>query len=278
MKISYFERQDGAENVGAVARVFDMPSRARSVERAAAGPGPGRRIPAKELRGPVEAPERIEDIARRNVMRSLITIIAVAGATIITSLAGAAVASADESTASRLEVSVLGGIHALNKNDTSLPDKLLSVPAVAGVAYRITPTLAAEGELTWLIPIQQKVDIGSGPKQDRKAPNTLAYQVGLRGNLQVSSWTPYLAVGAGAMTFLSNSDADRLPRLDKSQTMFAASFGGGGEFAVNPHWGVRADFREFVAFPGDHATGFSSNGSADPIWMERGAVGLDYRF
>jgi len=41
---------------------------------------------------------------------------------------------------------------------------------------------------------------------------------------------------------------------------------------------VRADFREFVGFPGDHTTGLSANGTADPIWMERGTVGVDYRF
>ena len=115
-------------------------------------------------------------------------------------------------------------------------------------------------------------------KQDRKLPNTLAYQVGVRGNLQLATWSPYLAVGAGAMTFLSNTDSDRLPRLDKSQTLFATNFGGGGQVSVSPHWGVRADFREFVAFPDKNTVGLSNNGTADPIWMERGVIGLDYRF
>ena len=211
-------------------------------------------------------------------MRNLIRIAVIAAAAVATSFAGASVASAQEAPASRLEVSVLGGIHALNKNDTSIPDHLLAVPAVASVAYNFTSSLAAEGEFTWLIPVQQKVDIGVGPKQDRKAPNTLAYQAGVRGSLQLSGWTPYLAAGAGGMTFLSNSESDRLPKLDKSQTMFALSFGGGGQVPVNPHWGVRADFREFVAFPGKHEEGFSSNGTADAIWMERGTVGLNYRF
>jgi len=54
--------------------------------------------------------------------------------------------------------------------------------------------------------VQQKVDMGSGVKQDRKSPNTLAYQAGVRGSLQLSGWSPYLAAGAGGMTFLSNSD------------------------------------------------------------------------
>ena len=210
-------------------------------------------------------------------MRNLIRVSVIAAAALAV-LTGAAVATAQDRPDSKVEVSLLGGVHALNKNNTSVPDNLLSVPAVASVAYRITPALAAEGEFTWLIPVQQRVDIGSGAKQDRKLPNTLAYQVGIRGNLQLSNWSPYLAAGAGAMTFLSNSDFDRLPHLDKSQTMFALSFGGGGQFGVNPHWGVRADFREFAAFPGKDAAGFSNNGTSDAIWMERGTVGLDYRF
>ena len=82
----------------------------------------------------------------------------------------------------------------------------------------------------------------------------------------------------GAVTFLSNSDADRLPQLDKSQTMFALNFGAGAQVGLNARWGLRADFREFVAFPGKDTAGFSANGTADPIWMERGALGVAYRF
>ena len=202
--------------------------------------------------------------------------IAVLTAAVLLSLSTAA--SAQEQTSSKVEVSLLGGIHAVNKNDTALPDNLLGVPAVASVGYRLTPTLVAEGEFTWLIPVKQSVDVGIGPEQDRKAPNTLAYQVGLRGNLQLSTWSPYLAAGVGAMTFLSNTDSDGLPRLDKSQTVLALNFGAGSQFALNPHWGLRADFREFVGFPGNDTAGLSANGSADPIWIERGTVGVDYRF
>jgi opacity protein-like surface antigen len=193
-------------------------------------------------------------------------------------LVAATVAFAQESSGSPVDVSLLGGIHALNKSDTALPDRLLSVPAVANVAYRLTPNLAAEGDFTWLIPVQQSVDLGSGVKQDRKAPNILAYQAGVRASLPLTTWTPYLAAGAGAMTFLSNTDSDRLPQLDKSQTMFALNFGGGAQVGLIAPWGLRADFREFVAFPAKDAAGLSTNGTADPIWMERGTVGLAYRF
>jgi opacity protein-like surface antigen len=204
--------------------------------------------------------------------------ITVLAAAVAMSLAITAAAFAEESTASKFDVAVLGGIHALNKNDTGLPDRLISVPAVANVAYQFTPNLAAEGDFTWLIPVQRSVDLGSGVKEDRKAPDVLAYQAGLRASLPQSSWTPYLAAGAGAMTFFSNTDADRLPQLDKAQTMFALNFGAGASVGLSGGWNLRADFREFAAFPAKDATGFSSNGTADPIWMERGAIGLGYRF
>jgi len=209
-------------------------------------------------------------------MKSLRSI-AVVTAAVLISLIAASAAIAQERTASRVDISLLGGIQALNKNDTSLPDQFLSVPAVATVAYQITSNFAAEGDFTWLIPVQQSVDLGSGAKQDRKTPDILAYQAGVRAGLPQSSWTPYLAAGAGAVTFLSNTEADRLPRLDKSQTMFALNFGGGAEVG-NGRWGVRADFRELVAFPAKDAAGFSTSGTADPLWMERGTVGVAYHF
>jgi len=210
-------------------------------------------------------------------MKSL-RVIAVVTAAVLISLVASAAAFAQERNTSAIEVSVLGGVHVLNQNDTALPDHLLSVPAVASVAYQFTPNLAAEGDFTWLIPVQRSVDLGSGGEQDRKAPDILAYQAGGRAGVPLSTWTPYLAAGVGAMTFLSNTDADRLPQLDKSQTLFALNFGAGAQVGLNARWGVRADFREFVAFPGKDAAGFSANGTADPIWMERGAVGVAYRF
>jgi len=210
-------------------------------------------------------------------MKSLNSIPIISTAVVI-SLTVAAAAFAQESTASRFDVSLLGGIQALNKNDTALPDQFLSVPAVATVAYRITPNVAAEGDFTWLIPMKQSVDLGSGAKQDRKSPDILAYQAGVRAGLPLSSWTPYLAAGAGAVTFLSTSDADRLPQLEKSQTMFALNFGAGARVGLNARWGLRADFRELVAFPSKDAAGFSTNSTADPIWMERGTAGVAYQF
>jgi len=191
--------------------------------------------------------------------------------------AGVAAAQSDGS-ASPLEVSLLGGIQVMNKNDTALPDQFLEVPLVAGVTYRLTPTWAVDGEFTWMIPVQQSVDVGAGPNQDRKTPDILAYQAGVRASFPLSNWTPYLAAGAGAVTFLSNTDVDRLPRLSESQTAFAINFGGGASYGLAAPWGLRADLRALVAFPADDAAGLSTGGSADPIWMERVTVGVEYRF
>lgn len=179
-----------------------------------------------------------------------------------------------------VELSVMGGVQALNENDTALPESFVNIPAVAAITYPLTRILAIEGEFTWMIPIQQSVDFGSGGSQDLKTPDILAYQANLRANLPVSaaSLAPYLAAGLGGVTFLPNTDADRLPQLDESETAFAINFGTGVTYRMVSHWGVRADFREFVAFPSKDAAGLSDGDEADPIWMERGTIGVAYAF
>ena len=269
------EGMEGVAHVRASARVIEFPAHAIAAREAGAAPAtPGARRPAG-TREP--AAPTIAEIARSNVMRSLITIIVFAAAAIATLFATSA-ASANEPPGSHVSVSVLGGYNSFSKNDTALPDNLNGVPFAAGIAYRLSPNFAAEGEFTWFVPMKQSVDMGNGVTQDRKAPNSLAYQAGLRASLPLTTWTPYLTGGLGAITFLSDTSPDRLPRLEESQTVFAVSFGGGAQYPVGPRWGLRADFREFVGFPGNDAAGLSSNGNADAIWLARGTVGVDYRF
>ena len=185
----------------------------------------------------------------------------------------------EESSYSRGEVSLAGGFQVLNQNDTGLADRFIDVPLVATYGYRLSPRWALEGEFTWLVPVKQDVDLGTGAKQERKTPDILAYQANLRADLPVATaWSPYLAAGAGALTVLSNTGPDRLPQLDESETMFALDFGGGLKWGLNPRWTIRGDFRELVAFPSDQASGLSAGGSADPLWMERATVGVGYRF
>jgi opacity protein-like surface antigen len=185
-----------------------------------------------------------------------------------------------DNSAGTVELSLLGGIQALNKNDTALPDRLINVPAAAAITYHFTPVWAAQGEFSWLIPVKRSVDLGAAGTQDRKSPDILAYQANVVAKLPTSAgtWSPYLTAGLGAVTFLSNTDADRLPQLLKSQTAFGINFGGGAAFDLTSRWVARAEFREFAAFPAKDAVGLSNGSTADPIWMERGAVGLGYRF
>ena len=194
-------------------------------------------------------------------------------------LVGAAVAAAGEgSLASRTEVSLMGGFQTLDGNHTALPDAVVNLPVAGALAYQLTPNFALEGELSWIIPIEQDVTMASGAIESRRTPDILAYQASLRGGLPIAPWQPYLVAGLGAMTFLSNTGADRLPQLSESQTMFAINFGAGFVFDLTTRVALRADFRELGAFPGSDAAGFSAGGDTNAIWMERGTVGVAFRF
>src|SRR5262245_54982348 len=184
------------------------------------------------------------------------------------------VAAAQSGSVSPYEVSVLGGLQVLNENDTAVPDAFVNVPLVGSVLYRFSPTWAAEGEFTWMIPVEQNVSMGSGASRDMKSPDVLAYQAGVRASFPLASWTPYLAGGVGAVTFLSNTDANRVPALKDSQTAFALNFGGGATVPLAGPWGLRGDARALVAFPASDTPGLSTGGTADPIWMERLTVGV----
>ena len=207
-----------------------------------------------------------------------------AAAALIASLAvhaAATTASAqDEMTPSRFEAAVAGGVQALNQNDTGVPDNFVNVPLVATLGYNVTPVWSVDGEFTWLIPVKQSVDLTGSGTQDRKSPDILAYQANVRANLRgvSESLVPYVTAGAGAMTFLSNTDTDRVPQLSESQTAFAMNFGTGLTYEIGQRWALRADFREFVALPSNDAQGLSAGGDADRIWMERGTVGAAFRF
>jgi len=178
----------------------------------------------------------------------------------------------------KFDIAVLGGLQALNRNDTGLSANLLSIPAVASLGYLLTPNVALEGDFTWMIPFAQKTDVAPGVQEDRKSPDLLLYQAGVRVALPLPEYKPYVAVGAGAATFLSNTDANRLPQITESQTMFAINFGAGADVPFGAPWGLRVDFREFAAFPSNSTNGLSAGGSADPIWAERATVGVRYRF
>lgn len=201
---------------------------------------------------------------------------ALALATIVAVLASPAFAD----NGARWEASLLGGVQGLIENDTALPDDFVNIPIAASVGYRASALFAIEGELAWLIPVANTVDTGTGASQDLKSPDVLTYQANVRAHIPVGSpaWSPYVAAGLGAMTFLSATDADNYPQLESSETTFAINFGLGTNLPLTETLSLRADFREFVSFPQDDAVGLSDGTEADPIWMPRGTFGLTYRF
>lgn len=178
-----------------------------------------------------------------------------------------------------LEVSLSGGVNFLNENDTAFPETFVGIPITGAVAYRFTDIWAVEAEFSYALAIEKDVDLIDGTVK-RKSPDFMTYMANARATwpLKDQPWMPYATVGAGGITFLSDEDEKRLPMLDESQTAFALDFGVGTGYRLTPNWVVRADFLTFVAFPSDDAEGLSTDGSADPIWMERGTVGVTYRF
>lgn len=183
-------------------------------------------------------------------------------------------------TATGWEATVAGGIQFISQADMALPEAMGGVPLVASVAYRCARVWKVEVEFCDILPVEQSVDLTGIGSVDRKMPGILTYQASVLASLPLEQcrWSPYLAAGAGAVTFLSKDEADRLPRLTDTETMFALNFGLGTTYEVGQHWAVRAEFRELIAFPADDAQGMSVNGSADPIWMPRGILGAAYRF
>ena len=182
--------------------------------------------------------------------------------------------------ATQTELSLAFGCQVFNETAPAIPEAMFDVPVTMALTYHISHIWGLEGEFTWIQPIEQSIEIAGAGEVDKKSPNIMSYQVSALAKLLLSdgAWSPFLVAGAGAITFLSNDDADRQPKLVDSQTMPAINLGLGTTCRVSPHWAVRIDFREYVAFPADDAEGFSDGSESDPIWMERGSVGAVYRF
>lgn len=189
-------------------------------------------------------------------------------------------AFAQENGTPRWEASLMGGVQGLMENDSAVPDNFVNIPIAASLGYHLTALFALEGEFAWLIPVENSVDVQSGLTQDLKNPDVLTYQANVRAQLPLGTpaLSPYVTAGAGAMTFLSATDSDNYPQLESSETSFAINFGLGANVPLTESLSLRADFREFVAFPQDDAAGLSDGTEADPIWMPRGTFGLTYRF
>jgi opacity protein-like surface antigen len=175
------------------------------------------------------------------------------------------------------QVSLLGGVQGVNKNNTAFPKTFVDIPIAGELSYNFNKTWGVAGNLTWLIPVKQTVDINRVSRKEEN-PNVLSYQANVLANLPLSSTalTPYATAGLGAITFLSDNSANRVPRLAKSQTAFGINFGVGTNYAIRQNWGLKLDYREFAAFPSSNTTGFSNGRSTKSVWMERAAIGVSY--
>jgi opacity protein-like surface antigen len=202
----------------------------------------------------------------------------VAAAVVIAAGAASSAAAAENTFSHRGEIAFQGGVESIDQNDTAIPDAFVNIPAVATLTYRLSDLFALEGEFTWLIPVEQNISPAPGVSEMHKSPDILAYQANVRAAWPLTNWSPYLAAGAGAITFLGNTDPRSLPQVTETQTMFGINFGAGALYQLGRGWGLRADVRELAAFPASDAPGLSTAGSADAIWMERWTLGLAYRF
>ena len=178
------------------------------------------------------------------------------------------------------EFGIMGGLSAMNKNDTAFRDTYVNIPVGASLTYGLNQTWALEGDFSWFVPVKQQVQLDDGVFADRKSPDVLTYQANAvaRMYMEDNPWLPYVTAGMGGMSVLSSDKPDREPRLSKSVNMFATNFGVGTGYRMSELWSLKIDFREFVGFPSSSAQGLSRAGSADKIWMERGTVGLSRRF
>ena len=194
----------------------------------------------------------------------------------LTSLAGLLMffmlcAGSTQAADSQFDLAVDSGVVFLNQNDTSLPETITNVPISLSSRFYVNRRIAVECMVSYLLSVEQQVDLGLAGVADRKTPDSVIYQASLVATFPIerSAWTPYAVAGLGAMTFLSNTDPDRLPQLEDAETMFAVNFGAGASFQISDNWFLRSEFREFAAFPSDDSDGFSLANEADPLWMER---------
>jgi len=177
-----------------------------------------------------------------------------------------------------VQFSILGGVQALKHNDDVFADNVYSVPAIGMLSLAINPAFALEGEFTMSVPVRQTVEFAPSMTAERKGPDLLLYQGGVRIGSPAGAWTPYVAAGAGFATFLQNAEPNRYPQIDRAQTMPALNVGAGALVRMSPMLSLRLDFREFAIFPPATASGITTDGSTETIWAPRGAIGFTYGY
>lgn len=137
---------------------------------------------------------------------------------------------------------------------TRLEDQLTDIPGVDDVEVdpsfglagrlgaRITPHLALEAHYEWMEDFETSVD-GVEIAETR----TQALTGDLKGYLATGRVQPYLSAGLG---FLSAKSDDPVTTFQKTDTDFAARFGGGVDFYLNESFGLSID-SSYVVPTGD---------------------------
>ena len=174
---------------------------------------------------------------------------------------------------SNFDFTVLGGVQTLRRNAPILSENVLSAPATAVLGLQVNPNFALEGEFTVSVPVLQRLHVGDGLVTQRKGPDLLLYQAGVRVSAPGESYLLYVAGGAGMATFLTNAEPTRFPQITRVEDMPAFNAGAGAMFYMSPAWSVRLDFRQFALLPPS-----DSQLSADrsTLWLQRAAIGLTY--
>ncbi len=128
---------------------------------------------------------------------------------------------------------------------TRLEDELAEVPGVddvevdpsvglaARAGVRVTPRIALEAHYEWMHDFETSV-----AGEEIAETRTQALTGEIKGFLATGQVQPYLAAGMG---FLNAKSEDPGTRFQRTDTDFAARFGGGVDFYINPHVGVSVD-------------------------------------
>jgi len=123
------------------------------------------------------------------------------------------------------------------------------------------------------VPVLQRLHLAEGVEAQRKGPDLLLYQAGVRISAPGESYLLYVAGGGGMASFLMNAEPTRFPQINRVEDMPAFNAGAGAMFYVSRAWSVRLDFRQFALLPpGDSQ--LSSDRST--LWLQRAAIGLTY--
>ncbi len=188
-------------------------------------------------------------------------------------------ASAEAAGVGWSQLSLMGGVQFLNKNDTALPGNFLNLPVTGNVMYSLNRTWALEGEFSWLLPVRKNTNLGALGTRYVRTPDILSLHASLLARLPIAGtpWTPYLVGGAGAMGFLPHNGPRTIPeQLTSMPVPFAANFGLGTFYHWSGHWSLRMEYREMVALPKRTMAGLSDGAGANPLWTERATVGFAY--